>query len=113
MLSTKEYESFILFMESLILPMMLENPTHKRLDGKESGGNMKIIGKFRHLGLKWKVHKDTHYEPLLLAYYAFKYKNEAEVFKINNDNSIPKLIFADAINNFRDSHSAYLYIYQI
>jgi len=41
-----------------------------RLDGELSGGNRTVVGVFRGDGRDWKVHEDSHYEPLLIAYEA-------------------------------------------
>jgi hypothetical protein len=42
------------------------------LDGKVAGGNRTVVGVFRGRGGDWKVHADSHYEPLLVAYDAAK-----------------------------------------
>jgi hypothetical protein len=62
------FESFAAFVEAVVLPGKETNPGHKRLDGQQTGGNFAVAGEFRHRGRSWKVHADTHYEPLLVAY---------------------------------------------
>jgi hypothetical protein len=66
------YQSFASFVEAVVLPGRAENPAHRRLDGQSTGGNFAVAGEFRHRGRSWKVHADTHYEPLLVAYEAAK-----------------------------------------
>src|SRR5687768_1528011 len=66
------HESYERFVEAIVLPRRDANPSHRRLDGWASGGNLAVAGHFRYDGRKWKVHEDSHYEPLLIAYDAFK-----------------------------------------
>jgi hypothetical protein len=60
------------FMEKVVLPARALNPAHRRLDGEQTGGNWDVTGVFKHHGRQWKVHADTHYEPMLVAYGACK-----------------------------------------
>jgi hypothetical protein len=71
-MAAREYSSFRAFMEQLIVPMQASNPHDKRLDGQPSGGNREVVGYFWHDGRRWKVHADTHYRQLLIAYEALK-----------------------------------------
>ncbi len=66
------YSNFSQFMESVVLPLRAQNPDHLRLDGELTRGNWDVAGLFRHHSKVWKVHSDSHYEPLLLAYEAAK-----------------------------------------
>jgi len=66
------HQSFVDFVETVVLPARAANPMHRRLDGQRTGGNWAVFGEFRHRGRRWKVHADTHYEPLLVAYEAAK-----------------------------------------
>jgi hypothetical protein len=66
------YPSYVDFAESLVLPARDANPAHRRLDGERTGGNWAAFGDFRHRGKRWRVHADTHYEPLIVAYEAAK-----------------------------------------
>lgn len=66
------YQSYVAFVEHVVLPRRSRNPHHIRLDGETSGGNTVVAGVFRHDGREWKVHEDSHYEPLLIAYEAMK-----------------------------------------
>lgn len=61
-------QTFGAFMEEHVLPRRRKYPDHVRLDGKKSGANRKIFGRFLRQGREWSVLADTHYEPLMLAY---------------------------------------------
>ena len=76
-----DYASFADFMEKLINPMRQASPRHERLDGLISGGNRRIVGRFWHRGRRWKVHADTHYEPLMLAHRAISSRLVADPFE--------------------------------
>jgi hypothetical protein len=67
-----EYPSYERFVEDVVLPRRQRAPADRRLDGWPSGGNFKIAGIFDYEGRRWKVHEDSHYEPLLIAYEAMK-----------------------------------------
>jgi hypothetical protein len=60
------YSSYERFVEAVVLPRREQNPEHRRLDGWASGGNFKVAGVFDYDGQTWKVHEDSHYEPLLM-----------------------------------------------
>jgi hypothetical protein len=62
------FGSFKEFVEQVIMPMHALNPADERLDGQPSGGNREVVGTFFHAGRPWKVHADTHYDRLLLAF---------------------------------------------
>lgn len=66
------YDSYAAFVEGVVLPKRAANPNDRRLDGEESGGNWAVAGIFQHEGRRWKVHEDSHYEPLLIAYDAVR-----------------------------------------
>jgi hypothetical protein len=63
----QHYSTFRDFMDLCVHPQQVSNPEDIRLDGRRSGGNMDVAGTFEHFGKRWKVHADTHYEPLNLA----------------------------------------------
>ena len=65
-------QTFIDFVEAVVLPARAANPTHRRLDGQHTGGNWDVAGEFHHRGRRWRVHGDSHFEPLLVAYEAAK-----------------------------------------
>lgn len=60
--------TFTEFVERVALPRLLENPRATRLDGQDSGGNRKVAGRFFFAGRQWKVHSDTHSEPVPLGW---------------------------------------------
>ena len=66
------HENFLAFMELMIIPQKIANPNNIRLDGRTSGGNRMVAGLFRHHNKIWKVHSDTRYAPLMLAYNSLK-----------------------------------------
>ena len=74
------YESFIDFVEFFVIPQRNANPTHIRFDGKIAGGNRQVVGMFRHQGKTWKVHADSHYEPIVLAYEFIKTNKDEDPF---------------------------------
>ncbi len=57
-------------MEAVVIPRKALDPAKVRFDGwsPNSGGNREIAGRFRHQGKAWKMHSDTRFEPLLIAY---------------------------------------------
>jgi len=107
----KIYSSFPSFIERIILPLYLQNSNHIRLDGQSSKGNRDVAGRFKYKEQIWKVHMDTHYEPLFLAHYSWKYKTGERTFVEEKTNSGTKLSLTNEINSFRNSRFSYLYIY--
>lgn len=80
---------FRAYIETEIIPKRLAHPTHLRLDGQITGGNREIAGMFYHVGRIWKVHADSHYEPLLLAYDSIIQHGAAyEPFRIEDTNTL-------------------------
>lgn len=74
------YASFCDFVEKVILPRLVGKPDAIRLDYREKGGNLKPAGYFKFGGMDWKCHFDTHFEPLLLAYYQKKFVADGSAF---------------------------------
>lgn len=66
------YDSYSAFVEEVVLPRRSAHPGDRRLDGEQSGGNWGVAGVFRYEGTDWKVHEDSHYEPLVIAYQAMQ-----------------------------------------
>lgn len=62
------YSSFPNWIVAEVLPLQQRNPTWHRLDGRSSGGNRNVVGRFEHLGQVWVVHGDTRFDPILRAY---------------------------------------------
>lgn len=66
------HNSFKDWVEKEVLPLQKKHPSWHRLDGLPSGGNRKVVGRFRYAGLDWVVHGDTRFDPVLRAYQAIK-----------------------------------------
>lgn len=64
------HATFVDFVESKLLPHRDAHPDWIRLDGAQTGGNWEVFGRFERAGARWKVHADSHFEPLLIAYEA-------------------------------------------
>lgn len=62
------FDDFSAFVRAVVLPGRAAHPDHVRLDGRTAGGNWDVAGTFRHNGEAWRVHADSHYEALLIAY---------------------------------------------
>lgn len=70
-------DSFAAFVEAKVTPHRDANPDWKRLDGAATGSNADIFGAFRYKGAAYRVHADTHFEPLFVAYQAVVDGDEA------------------------------------
>ena len=106
------HKSFTSFVEAVVLPGRAQNPGHRRLDGQQSGGNRTVAGEFTHRGKNWKVHADTHYEPLLVAYEAAKAGAEPFVeVPTRAGNSLD--LNDDLRRKLSEPRFKYIYIYQI
>jgi len=111
------YPSFCDFVESVILPKLLANPSAKRLDYREKGGDPRAAGYFTHFGRVWQCNYDSHFEPLLLAYYQEKYVKKGTAFLVTKTIKVgePKLGLSDELKMKRPSTNMgdrYLYIYE-
>jgi hypothetical protein len=102
------YENFLALMEKEILPRQEKNPDHVRLDGRLSGGNREVAGQFLHHGKTWKIHADTRYEPLKLAYLAMR-DQSSDPFKESATDKGRRLDLSPAIQRLGARH---LYIYE-
>ena len=69
---TETSGSFLEFMEKRVLPHRDAHPDWQRLDGAQTGGNWEVFGRFLRAGGRWRVHADTHFEPLLIAWEAVR-----------------------------------------
>ena len=106
------HESFAVFMQSVVLPMHLAHPADVRLDGMATGGNWGVAGRFRFRGHVWKAHMDTHYEPLLLAYYSWQYLLQESTFtEVAMERGV-RLDLASDLNSVRGTEHRYLYLYR-
>lgn len=89
---------------------VLARREQKRLDGATTGGNRTVAGRFRHGGKAWKVHADTHLEPLLLAYEA--QQAGADPFKVGRSRTGLTLELIDDLQARRRTRHKHLYIYE-
>lgn len=103
--------SFQHFYESVVVPLQRANPTHHRLDGWRSGGNRAVAGRFLHGGRRWKVHADTHYEPLALAYAALTASPPRDPFVVAATDRGGRLDLVDEIQRQRGTRFRHLYVY--
>lgn len=110
----KIYDSFEDYVEQFVIPHQNHNPDRIRLDDWETGGNREIYGVFRYRNKYWKVHGDSRFEPLLVAYKAVK-DEHADPFTEKTTNSgkgnslILKEEFQSRLSKPRFKH---LYIYE-
>lgn len=110
------YSNFISFVESVVRPRKTANPDHFRLDGNNSGGNRESAGEFQHHDKLWKVHSDTHYEPLLLAYDLMTKKmiDDPFVEKSTSTGKRTCLVLCDKVQRLLSKpRFKYLYIYEV
>ncbi|MGI8469862.1 MAG: hypothetical protein ACR2N3_15585 [Pyrinomonadaceae bacterium] len=107
------HENFLAFMESVIIPQKTANPNDIRLDGRTSGGNRIVAGMFRHRDKIWKVHSDTRYEPLMLAYKSLKENKSDNPFVEEPTRNGNCLILTDSIQRLMEKpRFKHLYIYE-
>ncbi|HEU0016338.1 MAG TPA: hypothetical protein VFQ45_21845 [Longimicrobium sp.] len=105
------YDSFQSFYEAEVEPRRRVNPDHRRLDGEPSGGNWDVVGRFRHQGRVWKVHTDTHYEPLALAYHSLTGSPPRDPFVLATTESGDRLDLAADLQQARGTPHRHLYAY--
>ncbi len=105
------YNSFEEYVKSFVILQKGANPNHKRLDGKDSGGNREIAGLFRFNDKVWKVHADTHYEPLLIAYNA-KTKTPFTETSTNTGKGKSLLLIDELQREMSKPKFKHLYIYE-
>lgn len=105
-------QSFVEFMKQVVIPAKKANPNDKRLDGQISGGNRTIFGCFQYCGRTWKVHSDTRYEPLMLAY--DEAVNGGDPFvEDTTEGGCFSLILQPKVKERQSSNYKHLYIYEI
>jgi hypothetical protein len=107
------HQSFRSFMENVVLPMRAANPSHRRLDGQVSGGNWEVVGLFRQNGKVWKVHADTHYEPLLIAHEAQKGGVDNPFVEQSTRQGRCLDLLPELRAKRREPQHKYLYIYEV
>lgn len=106
-----EYDDFVSFMTDVVLPRQLSNPSDIRLDGQLTGGNREVAGTFWHNRRLWKVHSDTHYEPLLIALYAAE-EGDDPFIEEGTDRGECLALIPELRSRQRSRHK-YLYIYAL
>ena len=107
------YASFIAFMESVVIPKKAANPNDIRLDGETSGGNRTVAGMFQHHNKVWKVHADTRYEPLMLAYNSIKEGKADDPFMEEPTRNGNSLILTNSVRGLmKKPRFKHLYIYE-
>jgi hypothetical protein len=99
-------------MTALILPRRIAHPTDLRLDGEHTGGNREVVGRFRHHCKVWKVHADTHYEPLIVAHEAMKKHHSLDPFTEKPTANGTSLVLTQSLRKSVSSKFKYLYIYE-
>jgi len=103
------HKDFVNLMEMEFLPLHQKNPTHIRIDGQRTGGNYEVAGRFRHSGKTWKVHADTHYDRMMLAYEALKNDKSANPFVEESTKHGRSLVLRSGL---RPKGHKYIYIYE-
>lgn len=104
--------TFVEFMDRVVRPAKKANPNDKRLDGQLSGGNRTVFGCFQHLGRTWKVHSDSHYQPLMLAYDEAVNGGDPFIENITKGGRY-SLILQPRVKEHQSSKHKYHYIYEI
>jgi hypothetical protein len=104
------YSDFLSFMQSVVLPRHASHPDDVRLDGATTGGNWDVAGMFQHQGKTWKVHADTHYEPLEIAYQAASAGQDPFIESPMTNRMC--LVLTKALHATQQSPHKYLYIYE-
>lgn len=106
------YPSYTAFAEAVVLPRRAADPAARRLDGWTSGGNMAVAGVFRYDGREWRVHEDSHYEPLLIAYEAFNSGDRAPFVEKPTKHGTCLDLKPDLRARLTTPRFKYLYIYE-
>jgi hypothetical protein len=110
-MAVSDVQDFRSFMQIVVLPSKAAQPTAIRLDGARTGGNRTVAGTFRHHGTLWKVHADTHYEPLEIAYKAAL--EGQDPFVEGRTSSGKCLALRADLRASQRSRPKYLYIYEV
>jgi hypothetical protein len=104
--------SFAVFMRDVIGPLRASNPTHRRLDGNDTGGNRTPVGTFRHRGRTWKVHADSHFAPLEIAARALEEDGASDPFVEEHTAAGRCLVLRPDLRTQYPSRHKHLYIYE-
>jgi hypothetical protein len=108
-----EYPSYERFVVDVVLPRRQQNPAHRRLDGWSSGGNFAVAGFFVYQERRWKVHEDSHYEPLLIAYEAMTAGDPAPFVEEPTKHGASLNLKPNLRERMSSTRFKYLYIYEI
>jgi hypothetical protein len=107
------HPSYISFVENVVLPRRSQNPAAVRLDGETAGGNRTVVGVFRGDGREWKVHEDSHFEPLLVAYEAAKAGDPWPFVEVSTKTGTSLDLKPELRQRMSDRRHKYLYIYSV
>jgi hypothetical protein len=77
-----EYKDFKEFYLNAVVPLKEQNPTFRRLDGKEFGSTKKVTAYFWYQDKKWRVDADTFIDRLKIAFE--QYEKNGDPFKIKH-----------------------------
>jgi hypothetical protein len=106
------FPSYERFVEEVVLLRRQANAADRRLDGWLSGGNFAVAGVFEHAGRQWKVHEDSHYEPLLIAYEAMRGGDEQPFVEEPTKRGVSLNLRPELRAKMRTDRFKYLYIYE-
>lgn len=80
-----EYKDFKEFYLQAVLPLKEQNPTYRRLDGKDAGSTRNVFAYFFYKDKKWRVGADTYIDRLKLAFEQAELSDEPFVIKDTRD----------------------------
>jgi hypothetical protein len=100
------------FVEEVVLPRRAAHAADRRLDGWTSGGNFAVAGVFEYAGRQWKVHEDSHYEPILIAYTAMRGGDEVPFVEEPTKRGISLNLKPELRTKLTTPKFKYMYIYE-
>jgi hypothetical protein len=101
--------SFVDWVLKDVLPLQALYPTWHRLDGLLGGGNRTIVGEFRHANLKWVVHGDSQFAPIIRAYTAIQNGQLGNPFVVKPATVRKTLDFVPALRKSKQPKLFYAY----
>lgn len=107
------YATYLAMMDGRIRPLGRARPGDRRLDGQTSGGNRATVATFNHDGRTWKVHADTHYEPMEIAARAIESGRVDDPFVVETTKAGVCLVLRDDLRALYRSPHKHLYIYEV